>query len=175
MATTLRRAAALGKTTRSIDNSSRGRANNYSPIHEPNHRPNGCSRRFWDHIKNPLGLVYVAWIERSPEQHIGGHEPRLERQESNHNVLNMDVIAGRQPWLDVVRGIAVAGMIVANNPGSWDHVYWPLAHAPWHGWTVADLIFPLFLFIVGVSISFAFSHSPLGNQRLQSNRLGARR
>ena len=80
----------------------------------------------------------------------------------------MDVIAGRQPWLDVVRGIAVAGMIVANNPGSWDHVYWPLAHAPWHGWTVADLIFPLFLFIVGVSISFAFSHSPLGNQRLQS-------
>jgi len=80
----------------------------------------------------------------------------------------MGVIAGRQPWLDVVRGIAVAGMIVVNNPGSWDHVYWPLAHAPWHGWTAADLIFPLFLFIVGVSISFAFSHSALGNQRLQS-------
>ena len=80
----------------------------------------------------------------------------------------MGVIAGRQPWLDVVRGIAVAGMIVVNNPGSWDHVYWPLAHAPWHGWTAADLIFPLFLFIVGVSISLAFSHSALGNQRLQS-------
>jgi predicted acyltransferase len=47
-------------------------------------------------------------------------------------------------------------MIVVNNPGSWDHVYWPLLHAPWHGWTGADLIFPLFLFIVGVSISTCF-------------------
>jgi predicted acyltransferase len=46
-------------------------------------------------------------------------------------------------------------MIVVTNPGSWDHVYWPLLHAPWHGWTGADLIFPLFLFIVGVSMSFA--------------------
>jgi uncharacterized membrane protein len=63
--------------------------------------------------------------------------------------------AGREPWLDVLRGVAVAGMIVVNNPGSWDHVYWPLLHAPWHGWTGADLIFPLFLFIVGVSMSFA--------------------
>lgn len=49
-------------------------------------------------------------------------------------------------------------MILANNPGSREHVYWPLAHAPWHGWTPVDLIFPLFLFIVGISVSFAFSH-----------------
>jgi predicted acyltransferase len=86
----------------------------------------------------------------------------------NQSAPDMDLPPGRQPWLDVLRGVAVAGMIVVNNPGSWDHVYWPLAHAPWHGWTAADLIFPLFLFIVGVSISFAFSHSALGNRRLQS-------
>jgi predicted acyltransferase len=63
----------------------------------------------------------------------------------------------RKVWLDVCRGVAVAGMILVNNPGSWTDVYWPLAHAGWHGWTPADLIFPLFLFIVGVSIVFALS------------------
>jgi predicted acyltransferase len=63
----------------------------------------------------------------------------------------------RKVWLDVCRGVAVAGMILVNNPGSWADVYWPLAHAGWHGWTPADLIFPLFLFIVGVSIVFALS------------------
>jgi predicted acyltransferase len=66
-------------------------------------------------------------------------------------------LSDRRLWLDVLRGIAVAGMILANNPGSREHVYWPLTHAPWHGWTPVDLIFPLFLFIVGISISFAFS------------------
>jgi len=59
--------------------------------------------------------------------------------------------------LDFFRGFAVAGMILVNNPGSWAHVYPPLLHAQWHGWTPTDLIFPFFLFIVGVSISFALS------------------
>ena len=48
-------------------------------------------------------------------------------------------------------------MILANNPGAWGTVYAPLKHAPWHGWTPTDLIFPSFLFIVGVSITFALS------------------
>jgi len=59
--------------------------------------------------------------------------------------------------LDVFRGVTVAGMILANNPGSWGAVYPPLKHAPWDGWTPTDLIFPSFLFIVGVSITFALS------------------
>ena len=59
--------------------------------------------------------------------------------------------------LDVFRGLTIAAMILVNNPGSWSHVYAPLRHAEWHGWTFADLIFPFFLFIVGVSIVFAFS------------------
>ena len=58
--------------------------------------------------------------------------------------------------LDVFRGITVAGMVLVNNPGSWSTIYWPLAHAEWHGWTPTDLIFPFFLFIVGVAIPLAF-------------------
>jgi predicted acyltransferase len=54
--------------------------------------------------------------------------------------------------LDVFRGITVAGMVIVNNPGDWSTVYWPLLHAEWDGWTPTDLIFPFFLFIVGVSI-----------------------
>lgn len=57
--------------------------------------------------------------------------------------------------LDVFRGFTVAAMILVNNPGSWSHIYGPLEHAEWNGCTPTDLIFPFFLFIVGVSISFA--------------------
>src|SRR5258708_27463268 len=58
--------------------------------------------------------------------------------------------------LDVFRGITVDAMIVVNNPGSWDNVYPPLLHAHWNGCTPTDLIFPFFLFIVGMSIHFAY-------------------
>jgi predicted acyltransferase len=56
--------------------------------------------------------------------------------------------------LDVLRGITVAAMVLVNNPGTWRAVYGPLRHADWHGWTLTDLIFPFFLFIVGVAIPF---------------------
>src|SRR5882757_962332 len=58
--------------------------------------------------------------------------------------------------LDVFRGVAIAGMVLVNNPGTWSHIYWPLEHAEWHGWTPTDLIFPFFVFIVGVAIPLAF-------------------
>jgi predicted acyltransferase len=63
--------------------------------------------------------------------------------------------SGRLASLDAFRGLTIAAMILVNNPGSWDHVYWPLRHAAWHGWTPTDLIFPFFLFIVGVAIPLA--------------------
>ncbi|MCS6806122.1 MAG: DUF5009 domain-containing protein [Blastocatellia bacterium] len=63
--------------------------------------------------------------------------------------------AERLVSLDVFRGITIAGMILVNNPGSWSHVYRPLQHAEWHGWTPTDLIFPFFLFIVGVAITLS--------------------
>lgn len=57
--------------------------------------------------------------------------------------------------LDLFRGITIAAMILVNNPGN-EHPYWPLEHAEWNGWTPTDLVFPFFLFIVGVSLVFSF-------------------
>ena len=65
--------------------------------------------------------------------------------------------------LDLFRGMTVLGMVLVNNPGSWATVYPPLLHAPWHGCTPTDLVFPFFLFIVGVAI-------PLALQRFQQNK-----
>lgn len=59
--------------------------------------------------------------------------------------------------LDVFRGMTIAGMLLVNNPGTWGAIYPPLAHASWHGWTPTDLIFPFFLFIVGVTTHLSLS------------------
>jgi predicted acyltransferase len=53
--------------------------------------------------------------------------------------------------LDILRGITIAGMILVNNPGSWEYGYAPLKHAPWNGLTPTDLVFPFFMFIMGIS------------------------
>ena len=58
--------------------------------------------------------------------------------------------------LDVMRGITIAGMILVNNPGSWGYVYFPLKHAQWNGLTPTDLIFPFFMFIMGISTYISF-------------------
>lgn len=59
--------------------------------------------------------------------------------------------------LDVFRGLTIAGMLLVNNPGSWGAIYPPLEHAAWHGWTPTDLIFPFFLFIVGITTHLSLS------------------
>lgn len=59
--------------------------------------------------------------------------------------------------LDVLRGITIVAMITVNNPGSWAHIYAPLRHSEWHGCTPTDLVFPFFLFVVGVSMFFSFA------------------
>jgi len=59
--------------------------------------------------------------------------------------------------LDVFRGATVAFMILVNNPGSGQAVYPPLRHASWHGWTPTDLVFPFFLWIVGVAMTLSFA------------------
>jgi predicted acyltransferase len=64
---------------------------------------------------------------------------------------------GRLVSVDVYRGLAVGGMILVDNPGSDEGAYWPIRHAAWNGWTPADLIFPSFMFLVGVSMVFSFS------------------
>lgn len=67
------------------------------------------------------------------------------KQQSNNRLLS----------LDILRGITIAGMILVNNPGSWSAVYTPLEHAPWNGLTPTDLVFPFFMFIMGVSTYFS--------------------
>ena len=57
--------------------------------------------------------------------------------------------------LDAFRGFTMALMILVNNPGTWSAIYWPLEHAVWHGWTPTDLVFPFFLFMVGMAIRFS--------------------
>jgi len=61
--------------------------------------------------------------------------------------------------LDALRGFTVAGMIVVNSPGSWEFVYPPLRHANWHGLTPTDLVFPFFVFIMGVSVVLGLSRA----------------
>lgn len=65
--------------------------------------------------------------------------------------------------LDAFRGFTIAAMILVNNPASWSYVYPPLAHKTWNGMTPTDLIFPFFIFIVGVSVALAYS------KRLKAN------
>jgi len=63
--------------------------------------------------------------------------------------------SGRLMSLDVFRGMTVAFMIIVNTPGTWSHVFAPLRHAPWHGCTPTDLVFPSFLFISGVAMWYS--------------------
>ncbi len=67
------------------------------------------------------------------------------------NKITSNKQSGRLLSLDILRGITIAGMIMVNNPGSWRYIYAPLGHAQWHGLTPTDLVFPFFMFIMGVS------------------------
>ncbi len=58
--------------------------------------------------------------------------------------------------IDFYRGLTIAFMLIVNTPGTWEHVYAPLRHADWHGCTPTDLVFPSFMFIIGVSMWFSF-------------------
>lgn len=77
----------------------------------------------------------------------------------------MTASAGRYQSLDVLRGLTVALMIVVNTPGNWSHVYAPLLHAPWHGFTLTDWVFPSFLFVVGNALAFTLPrYESMGNR-----------
>ena len=66
-----------------------------------------------------------------------------------------DASAGRLVSLDAFRGFTIASMVLVNNPGDWGHIYAPLKHAEWNGWTFTDLVFPFFLFAAGVSMAIS--------------------
>ena len=65
--------------------------------------------------------------------------------------------------VDVFRGLTMAAMVIVNNPGDWGNIYWPLEHAEWNGWTPTDLVFPFFLFTVGVAITLSRKSASAGS------------
>ena len=80
--------------------------------------------------------------------------------------MNKPKVNKRILALDILRGFTIAGMILVNNPGSWGYIYAPLRHAEWNGLTPTDLVFPFFMFIMGISTyislkkyNFEFSQS----------------
>jgi predicted acyltransferase len=77
--------------------------------------------------------------------------------------------------LDAFRGFAIAGMVLVNNPGDWNHLYSQLAHAKWHGWTFTDWIFPFFLFISGVSMTISLAQRGASADKPQLLRVVMRR
>ncbi|PIO48607.1 MAG: DUF5009 domain-containing protein [[Chlorobium] sp. 445] len=91
---------------------------------------------------------------------------QASKQQTTHTAQEADTsvqlkqqagTATRLMSLDVFRGLTMVLMTVVNNPGSWTYVYPPLRHAEWNGWTITDLVFPFFIFIVGVAIPYALS------------------
>jgi predicted acyltransferase len=86
--------------------------------------------------------------------------------------MSIDVVRPQKTRLvslDFFRGVTVAAMILVNNPGDWGHIYSPLEHSVWNGCTPTDLIFPFFLFMVGVSINYAIG--PKKEDKLQHKRI----
>src|SRR5450432_209647 len=75
--------------------------------------------------------------------------------------------ATRLMSLDLFRGATIAFMILVNDAGNEEASYWPLQHSAWNGWTPTDLVFPFFLFIVGVALAYSFrSRIDRGESRL---------
>jgi predicted acyltransferase len=91
---------------------------------------------------------YIAWMPATQISAAPLQDPAM---------TNASFLPGRLMSLDIYRGLMVAGMIIVDNPGSDDLAYWPIKHTKWNGFTPADLIFPSFLFLVGISIVFSFS------------------
>jgi predicted acyltransferase len=83
-----------------------------------------------------------------------------------HLITKHDGLNQRFYSLDVFRGATVCLMILVNNPGSWSHIYPPLEHAPWHGLTPTDLVFPFFLFAVGNALSFVMLRLQAGGDAM---------
>src|SRR5438270_4528057 len=87
------------------------------------------------------------------------HQPRtaFTRYDATTSAPPAPAARERLVSLDVFRGLTVAGMLLVNNPGTWSSIYPPLEHAEWNGWTPTDLIFPFFLFIVGITTQLSLN------------------
>src|SRR5438270_13476883 len=74
-------------------------------------------------------------------------EPEIKKKPATERLVS----------LDAFRGATMALMVLVNDPGDGRHVYWPLEHSDWHGWTPTDVVFPSFMWIVGVAMTLSFA------------------
>src|SRR5207253_4812257 len=116
--------------------------NHTSPVHSPSFR-----LRQWQAIPRP-DIIEILEVRMNPTT-IVATEPVSGAPDVK---TSAPAATGRLLSLDAFRGITIAGMLLVINPGSWSHIYPPLEHATWNGWTPTDLIFPFFVFIVGVAM-----------------------
>ena len=79
-------------------------------------------------------------------------------------------VSARLVSLDAFRGFTIVAMVLVNNPGDWGNLYPQLAHAEWHGWTFTDWIFPFFLFICGVSMTFSLANKRAAHPHIVEDR-----
>jgi len=112
----------------------------------------------------PQSLAHTAVLHATHLPHFGmpstppvPTRPTVSMENSPHGSVSTTAPAqqNRLEGLDLFRGLAVAGMIIVNSPGS-EQVWWPLDHAAWHGFTPTDLVFPAFLFAVGAALGLSF-------------------
>ena len=96
-----------------------------------------------------------AWANIAVETAIGITHAGRNGPPTARLYWRASVASSRLVSLDVFRGVTMAAMVVVNNPGDWSQVYAPLLHAEWNGWTPTDLIFPFFVFILGVSVTLS--------------------
>lgn len=92
-----------------------------------------------------------------------------DKHPNNHMTENYTLgipMQERYLALDVLRGLTIALMIIVNTPGDWSNVFSPLLHADWHGFTITDLVFPTFLFVVGNAMSFSMKKMEKMSQRV---------
>src|SRR5262245_46434513 len=94
---------------------------------------------------------------RAPTKSFHGRRRRVSLSPSRRIPVTTSSSTSRLPSLDVLRGLTIAAMILVSTPGTWDAVYWPLDHAIWNGWTLADLVFPFLLFAMGAAVPFALA------------------
>lgn len=109
--------------------------------------PQRCS---WPPLRSQKRGQYSQ--QKTTQQDLARHNNGL-----TNSIANAEPTKGRLISLDAFRGLTIAAMMVVNNLGSYSTAYPPLLHAPWHGWTPTDLIFPSFLWIAGVAITLSFA------------------
>jgi predicted acyltransferase len=119
--------------------------------------PPGHAFLLWNPASRRCGFYSPAVLSPPSEDRPIATTETIAAPASSAIATNAAARPPRMVSLDVFRGATIAAMILVNDPGSWSHVYAPLDHAEWNGWTPTDLIFPFFLFIVGVSLTLSFA------------------